>query len=319
MHTEEVSRPETEASTIRIANLILSSLDEQFGKTPTTTFPDALENSPITRVRILDLCTGTGCIPLLLHAILSSRIPHLEIAGVDISPTAIALANKNLQHNIAQGHLLLAARTQIRFVQADIFDDEVKAKLEEEGGNWDIVISNPPYISPKGFNEHTSRSVRNYEPKIALVPSPSRDHAAAYLSNGDGDGDEATTATRDSRIGDSFYPQILKIASRVHAKTVLMEVSDLAQAKRVAGLGIRRGHWGNKCEIWRDWPDEAGEQEVGVVGQEGEHKEGNETEARISGVPVRIIGKGHGRSVFVSSSSSSLSRSAPSPTGKNLS
>lgn len=240
-------------------------------------------------------------------------------------------------------------------MQADIFDDGIKTKLEneEEGGNWDIVISNPPYISPNGFNENTSRSVRNYEPKIALVPSPSRDHAVADSSNGDGDSDEdeaTATATSDSTIGDSFYPQILKIASRVQAKMVLMEVSDLAQAKRVASLGIRRGHWVGQCEIWRDWPDEAGEEEVEGVelgvggqvggetwgkeggekwgkekGQEDGHEEGNETETHIADVSVRIIGKGHGRSVFFSSfpsspSASSLpSSSSPlSSTSKNL-
>lgn len=210
------------------------------------------------------------------------------------------------------------AQSQIQFVQADIFDDISKAIPD---GNWDIVISNPPYISPKGFNKNTSRSVRNYEPKIALVPSPSlsTSHAATGLP-----GDDETKATSDTTIGDSFYPQILKIASQVKARMVLMEVSDLAQAKRVASQGIRSGYWQYQCEIWRDWPDEAEVGvEVGEPGREGGKKEGEEGEeeaveeeeeeedqeeagkqkskTHISGIPVRILGNGNGRSVFLSS------------------
>lgn len=262
--------------------MILDLPDEEFGNTSTTIPPGASETFPTTHLKILDLCTGTGCIPLLLHALLSSRVSHLEAVGVDISPAALALAKQNLHHNITEGHLPLAASSQIQFVQGDIFGD--KALVE---GEWDIVTSNPPYISPKGFNTTTSRSVRNYEPKSALVPpSPSGDHADLLLDE----------ATGDSAIGDSFYPAILEIAARVKARMVIMEVADLPQARRVASLGIRSGNW-RRCEIWRDWFDEVEMEE----GKEEEEEEEDKSTIHISGVPVRVLGKGNGRSVYFSS------------------
>lgn len=106
-----------------------------------------------------------------------------------------------------------------------------------------------------------------------------------------------------------------------------MEVSDLAQAKRVASLGIRRpgGQWGGRCEIWRDWDDGGGEEGVGVGEDERERENGgedseeareevkeNENKSQIlisSEPPIRIPikGQGNGRSVFFSSFSSSSS------------
>lgn len=223
---------------------------------------------------------------------LSAKISQLEIVGVDISPTAIALAKQNLHHNIAQGHLSPTARSQIRFVQTNIFDTDIKAKLiaggTEEEDNWDIIISNPPYISPKEFNKNTSRSVRSYEPKIALVPSPSSTThpPTTKFPNHDSDRNEAKATAKpptDTQIGDSFYPQILEIANQVNAKMVLMEVSDLAQAKRVASLGISGGNWGGKCEIWRDWFDGAGvgEEEGEGVGEGEEGRQDREEEERV--------------------------------------
>jgi methylase of polypeptide subunit release factors len=119
--------------------------------------------------------------------------------------------------------------------------------------NWDIVISNPPYISETDFNKSTSRSVRNWEPKLALVPPG---YKMRY--------------TNCSRQEDIFYPIILDTAHSSRAKVVLMEVSDTTQALRVAQIALDRGFW-RSVEIWRDWPshmdEDAGTIREVVVGE----------------------------------------------------
>lgn len=217
-------------------------------------------------LRILDLCTGTGCIALLVHSLLSPHIPELQIKGVDISPTATSLANENLKHNIKSRNLQQSAKEQISFHHGDIFSLDSCLTL---GGraNWDVVISNPPYISPQAFNRTTSRSVRNYEPKLALVPP--------HRSREDTVGESCT----DAAIGDAFYPRLLHIAQQVRAKIILMEVADLEQAKRVVKLALSNESW-DGCAIWKDWPGAA----KAMIEVDGGH--------------IEILGEGNGRAVL---------------------
>ncbi|KAE9965694.1 hypothetical protein EG328_009475 [Venturia inaequalis] len=86
------------------------------------------------------------------------------------------------------------------------------------GTEWDLLICNPPYISPNHFYTTTSRSVRNFEPKLALVPPPSE------------------SGLTDEQQGDLFYPRLLHIADKLKSKILLMEVADLSQAERVAAM-----------------------------------------------------------------------------------
>ncbi len=253
--------PETEAYTTRLAHLLIN-------RNKPILSADRLLKWP--QLRILDLCTGTGCIALLLHAILSAKLSDTQLHGVDISRQALALANQNLRWNIAQTHLRQVAREQVRFVEGDIFHD-----LPILSGTWDIVVSNPPYISPCSFTTDTSRSVRIFEPKSALVPP-----YAYTLSDGEGG-----TLEQELAIGDAFYPRLLEIAAKVDAKFLLMEVANMKQAKRVVDLAVKDGHW-DGYEIWRDYPDQS-------VASGGDALE-------IKGQSVKILGEGHGRSVFLS-------------------
>ena len=223
-----------------------------------------LRSSNVPNFRILDLCSGTGCISLLLHALLSRQELGIEILGIDISPIAVALAKRNLSHNIALGNLPRDAKDQVRFAEADIFCEE----FLEQGG-WDMIISNPPYISPRSFSLDTSRSTRSYEPKIALVPSDSQSLPT-----------EIEAASIDVSIGDSFYPRLLDVAERSNAKILLVEVADMDQATRIVAKGKDRSYW-YQFEIWRDWPDRR------MI-----------SETPIGGASVRVIGDGHGRSVL---------------------
>lgn len=96
-------------------------------------------------MRLLDLCTGSGCILLsLLH-----QCPEAEGVGSDLSEEALAVARDN------------AERLQIfaRFVRSDLF-----AQVE---GEFDLIVSNPPYI-PTGEIALLQEEVRNHEPMLAL-------------------------------------------------------------------------------------------------------------------------------------------------------
>lgn len=97
--------------------------------------------------RVLDIGTGTGCIPISI----SLAYPELDTWGYDVSKDALALAVANSR--------LLKAKTQ--FEQHDILAEE----LESE--QFDMIISNPPYIPWKEKSEmHTN--VVDYDPELAL-------------------------------------------------------------------------------------------------------------------------------------------------------
>jgi methylase of polypeptide subunit release factors len=254
---------------------------------------------------VLDLCTGSGCIPLLAHYEFSKHdreVKDLEVVGVDISPTAIALANKNLQRLIEEG--TLPPKPNLRFLQADILttkDDEgngvmalntalqhytststssststsTATSAATGKNNWDILISNPPYISPSAFAHTTTRSVKRYEPRLALVPpSPSSPSSPSSSSS----------PLLDAEHGDLFYPRLLSLASSLSAKIILFEVADLEQAKRVASMAEKQGIW-EGIEIWRDDP-------CGDGHQEGDMETETETESGI-----KVLGAGNGRTV----------------------
>lgn len=99
-------------------------------------------------VRILDMCTGSGCILIsLLHFSLWA-----EGVGADISPKALEVAVRNRE-------ALLAPERQISFVESDLFE-----KVE---GNFDIIVSNPPYICSEVI-KGLMPEVRDHEPMLAL-------------------------------------------------------------------------------------------------------------------------------------------------------
>ncbi len=106
-------------------------------------------------VRILDLCTGSGCIAWTM----ALNVPGSQVVGVDISADALAVAgSQNLE--IEKGRAP-------RFVQADLLDDDsVEAALKDEAP-FDIIVSNPPYVleSEKALMRS---NVLDYEPSLAL-------------------------------------------------------------------------------------------------------------------------------------------------------
>lgn len=96
-------------------------------------------------MQFLDLCTGSGCILLsLLHL-----KPGVEGTGVDLSPEALKVAEKNRER--------LGAKAAL--IQSDLFD-----KIESA---FDVIVSNPPYIK-RAEIETLMDEVRLHEPYMAL-------------------------------------------------------------------------------------------------------------------------------------------------------
>lgn len=120
-----------------------------------------LEQQDIT---IVDACTGSGCIPLLLHHQLTLKG---TIVGFDISHDAISLSNDNLRKYEQE-----YGKSSVRFEKVDVFDADAMHKLGLS--ECDIVVSNPPYIPIDDYKLPVShngveKSVRLYEPSLALI------------------------------------------------------------------------------------------------------------------------------------------------------
>ncbi len=99
-------------------------------------------------MRLLDLCTGSGCIALsLLHY---SNDTHALCT--DISSKALNVAKGNASK--------LGLGDRAEFMETDLFPDEA-------AGKFDVIVSNPPYIASKVIEE-LAPEVRDFEPRLAL-------------------------------------------------------------------------------------------------------------------------------------------------------
>lgn len=111
----------------------------------------------IQGLKILDIGTGSGIIPLVLK----KRFPETEVTSIDFSEKALEVAKKNADFH----HL------DVKFIHADYLTCDVNE-------NFDIIISNPPYIGIEEENE-IADSVKEFEPKMALF-SPTSDALIFY-------------------------------------------------------------------------------------------------------------------------------------------
>ncbi len=106
-----------------------------------------LEFAPTQAVELLDIGTGTGCIPITL-----SRLnPHFQCTAMDISPAALEVAKGN-----AQLH-----QVPISFLLADM------QRYSPTPASLDFLVSNPPYI-PESEKMGMDARVRDHEPHTAL-------------------------------------------------------------------------------------------------------------------------------------------------------
>lgn len=96
-------------------------------------------------LKLLDMCTGSGCILLALLA----NLKQASGTGVDLSEKALEVAQRNGKE----------LGIEVSWVQSDLFD--------KVSGSYDIIVSNPPYIETSVI-EGLMDEVKLYEPRMAL-------------------------------------------------------------------------------------------------------------------------------------------------------
>ena len=98
--------------------------------------------------RVLDLCTGSGCIGIAC----AYAFPNARIDAADISGAALAVARENVtRHDLAE---------RVRLVESDVFENL-------SGGVYDIIVSNPPYVSTAEMAQLPKEFL--HEPAAGLV------------------------------------------------------------------------------------------------------------------------------------------------------
>jgi release factor glutamine methyltransferase len=108
--------------------------------------------SPITDIKLIDIGTGSGCIPIALK----KKLPDATIHACDISEEALAVAAKNAADQQAD----------IRLTICDFLNKEERNGLPDV----DVIVSNPPYI-PANEKSLVPENVTRYEPHTALFVS----------------------------------------------------------------------------------------------------------------------------------------------------
>ncbi|WP_445721301.1 peptide chain release factor N(5)-glutamine methyltransferase, partial [Flavobacterium sp.] len=118
-------------------------------------------NSPITHyptpITILDIGTGSGCIPISLKA----NLPQANVSAIDVSEKALEVAKKNAASN----------KVEINFIQANILEVEDLSQLTSSiinhPSSYNIIVSNPPYVRNLEKQE-IKKNVLDFEPHLAL-------------------------------------------------------------------------------------------------------------------------------------------------------
>lgn len=102
---------------------------------------------PASIKRVLDLCTGSGCLAILAALV----FPNAQVDAVDISKRALALAQKNVR--------AYRLGKRVALIHSDLFDSMPACK-------YDLIISNPPYVDAPAMRKRPQEYRR--EPAIAL-------------------------------------------------------------------------------------------------------------------------------------------------------
>ncbi|MEG1499191.1 MAG: peptide chain release factor N(5)-glutamine methyltransferase [Bacteroidales bacterium] len=102
-------------------------------------------------LKILDLCTGSGCLAIAL----AKQFPMAEVHAVDFSTTALQIAQENAINN----------QTKILFQQANLLQD--KLQIAPTKNYFHLIVSNPPYVR-ESEKKYIRPNVLHFEPELAL-------------------------------------------------------------------------------------------------------------------------------------------------------
>lgn len=156
----EQDSPETSAAVLGVsedegktAATDIAFAAEEDGALPSTQEEGAADasNTAPASLRVVDLCTGSGCIACSL----AYEHPQMQVIATDISPVAVSLAQENAAR--------LGLNGRVAVLCCDLAD-KIPDRLM---GTFDLVISNPPYI-PSAVLSTLSSEVRDFEPTLAL-------------------------------------------------------------------------------------------------------------------------------------------------------
>ena len=110
---------------------------------------ESVPGSQDNGIRILDIGTGSGCIPIALK----KNLPSAQVDALDVSQGALELAKENAIANDAA----------VRFIHTDILDPAAAGKV----GKYNVIVSNPPYVL-HSEKETMHANVLENEPHLAL-------------------------------------------------------------------------------------------------------------------------------------------------------
>lgn len=99
------------------------------------------------KLEILDIGTGSGCIPISLKA----NLPQANLSAIDVSEKALEMAKRNAELN----------NVEVNFIQNNILE------VGDLNQHFDIIVSNPPYVRNLE-KEEIKKNVLDYEPHLAL-------------------------------------------------------------------------------------------------------------------------------------------------------
>ena len=159
-------------------------------------------------VRILDIGTGSGCIPISL----GKQLSKAEVESWDISEGALEVASRNCERN----------GVKVLLRQKDVL------KAVPEGDLYDVIVSNPPYITNKEKVEMES-NVLDWEPSLALFV-PDEDPLLFYRKI-------AQLGCDMLKEGGSLYFEI----NRAYGEETILMLKELGYAQ----IELKKDSWGN--------------------------------------------------------------------------
>jgi release factor glutamine methyltransferase len=217
-----IPRVETEQWVILLGTLIHNTL------TSSSSSPYTLSNP----FRILDICSGSGCIPLLL-AHLGQGLIHT--IGVEVDDRALAVARENAKRNNID-HLS-------KFEKFDLFDDSEEGRMDYErrlgmgegGRGFDMVVSNPPYVSSEDM-----KKVEKGQPPVGSSES----HGDEDVTDGD---DGYSFYRRIKQVYESFLDESTGQEIKVKLPKLVLEVGS-TQSRPVQEMYTSEG----RLEVQRE-------------------------------------------------------------------
>ena len=159
-------------------------------------------------IRILDIGTGSGCIPISL----AKQLSKAEVESWDISEGALEVASRNCERN----------GVKVLLRQKDVL------KAAPEGDLYDVIVSNPPYITNKEKTDMEA-NVLDWEPSLALFV-PDEDPLLFYRKI-------AQLGCDMLKEGGSLYFEI----NRAYGEETILMLKELGYAQ----IELKKDSWGN--------------------------------------------------------------------------